>query len=182
MRTDISDVLAKLEGVASREAFADTLQHACSNLGFDKYTYFSGSADSLARSSLSDAISDIIYLTNLPGDWIEHYVKENYSSVDPVIRDAFKARLPITWTEDYRLETLSPDEAQMMADAHDFGIERGLVIPIHGPTGDIGMLCLHSELPDSEFSQVVSSTKHDLHVLAHYAHATAQAKLHEASP
>lgn len=179
MRTEISDVLSKLESVRSREGFADTLQSACQSLGFDKYTYFSGSADSIARSALTDAIEDIIYLTNLPADWIEHYVKENYSTVDPVIRDAFKARLPISWTEDYRLETLSAEEAQMMADAHDFGIERGLVVPIHGPTGEIGMLCLHSELPDSDFSSLVDSSKHDIHLLAHYAHATAQAKLHE---
>ncbi len=179
MRTEFTDVLANLQKVSSRPAFAAVLEDASQSLGFEKFTYFSANAESVTRSSLTETISDIIYLTNLSDEWIEHYVRENYSSVDPVIRDAFRARLPISWTGDYRIDTLTPDEAQMMSDAQDFGIERGLVVPIHGPTGEIGMLCLHSDLNDNAFQSLVGSTQHELHLLAHYAHATAQAKLHE---
>lgn len=93
MRTEFTDVLANLQKVSSRPAFAAVLEDASQSLGFEKFTYFSANAESVTRSSLTETISDIIYLTNLSDEWIEHYVRENYSSVDRVIRDAFRARL-----------------------------------------------------------------------------------------
>lgn len=64
-----------------------------------------------------------------------------------------------------------------MADAHEFGIERGLAVPVHGPSGELGMLSLYSDMQDHKFFDHVEDTKHSLLLLANYSHAAAQAKL-----
>lgn len=173
----ISDVLASLEAVDSRESFAALLGKSCDILGYDNYAYTSINTETILRSKLSETIDDIMLIANIDSSWLEHYIGNNYSTIDPVILDSIKARAPIVWTEGYRADTLSSEEAQMMADARDFGVERGLSVPIHGPSGELGILCLYSGMQDQDFLTHFDETKHDLHLLAHYSHAMAQSKL-----
>lgn len=180
MRPEISDVLSSLENMDSVESFAKLLNRGCDLLGYNSYAYTSINTETIFRSKLAETIDDTILVSNLDKAWLEHYIKENFAVTDPVIIDSVKARTPVVWTEDYRFDTLTPDEAQMMADAHDFGIARGLSVPVHGPSGELGMLCLYADMGDNEFRAHVDATKHEMHLLAHYAHSVAQAKLRPA--
>lgn len=177
---EISDVLASLENLDSVESFAKLLGRSCEALGYGTYAYTSLNTETILRSKLSDTVDDMMVVTNLDPSWMEHYIKENYSVSDPVVMDAIKARQPIVWTEDYRFDTLSSDEAQMMADAHEFGIERGLAVPVHGPSGELGMLCVYADMQDQDFQSHVDATKHELLLIANYAHSAAQTKLQRA--
>ncbi|NKB44916.1 MAG: hypothetical protein GKS03_11625 [Alphaproteobacteria bacterium] len=177
---EISDVLASLENLDSVENFAKLLGRSCEALGCGSYAYTSLNTETILRSKLSETVDDMMVVSNLDSSWMEHYIKENYSISDPVMMDAIKARQPIIWTEDYRFDTLSADEAQMMADAHDFGVERGMAVPIHGPSGELGMLCVYAEMQDKDFRSHVDATKHEMHLIAHYAHSVAQTKLRRA--
>lgn len=176
MRPEISDALGSLETLHTREAFEDVLRESSGSLGYDSYIYTSINTETIFRSKLTESIDDIIIVSNLD-NWLDHYVKENYANSDPVIIDSVKARSPLVWTEGYRSDTLTPDEAQMMGDAHEFGIERGLTIPIHGPSGELGILSLYSNMVDTKFLAHAEETKHDSHLLAHYFHSAAQSKL-----
>ncbi|MEQ9109643.1 MAG: LuxR family transcriptional regulator [Rhodospirillaceae bacterium] len=177
IRLQTSDALADLELIRDRNSFHDVLNRSCDALGYKSFVYFSMNTEAVLNAKLKDTFADMIHVTNIDSSWTEHYIKENYATSDPVVTDAFKARLPIVWDEGYRISTLTSDEAQMMADAHDFGIERGLAVPIHGPAGELGMLCLYSDIKGSKFTAHVTETKHDLHLLANYAHSVAQSKL-----
>ncbi len=177
IRQEISDVLAALESMNSMEAFKNALDSSCDALGYSNYVYFSMNAETNVLSKLKDTLSDMIHVTNVDYAWTEHYVRENHAVNDPVVTDAFKARMPIVWKEDYRFDTLTAEEALMMSDAHDFGFERGVAVPIHGPAGELGMLCVYSDMPDHKFASHINETKHDLHILAHYSHSAAQSKL-----
>ncbi|MEQ8509500.1 MAG: autoinducer binding domain-containing protein [Rhodospirillaceae bacterium] len=177
IRSEISNILEDLESADSRRSFEDSLSHGCEALGYNTYAYFSINAETILRSKLTEAVDDMIRVTNLDPSWMEHYVKQNYAMSDPVVMDALKARMPVVWTEDYRFDTLSSDEAQMMADAHDFGIERGLTVPIHGPSAELGMLCLYSDMRDREFASHVRATKSEVLLVAQYAHNVAQTTL-----
>lgn len=182
MRPEISDVLSSIEGMDSLESFTKLLDRSSELLGYSSYAYAytSINTETIFRSKLAETIDDTILVSNLNTAWLEHYIKENFAVIDPVIIDSIKARSPVVWTEDYRFDTLTPDEAQMMAEAHDFGVARGLSIPIHGPSGELGILCLYADMGDREFKSHVDATRHETHLVAHYAHSAAQAKLRPA--
>jgi DNA-binding CsgD family transcriptional regulator len=120
---------------------------------------------------------DIIYLTNLDPNWVHRYVDEDYTSYDPVMRNCYETRLPIRWTDSFRSNSRSRKESNMMSDAWEHGLKRGLTVPIHGPNGEIGVLSLNSDLSDKEFLRVTDSNRHEVQLITHYFHNEIQSKL-----
>lgn len=177
MQTQIADSLNQLSGVRSEEAFNSILERSCHTLGFGRYNYFSINTEELAKNRLDDIFDDILCINNQRSNWIKHYVDQNYSKRDPVLVDAYRGRSPIIWNECYKRDTLTDDEKQVMGDAYDFGLERGISIPVHGPGGEFGMLALDSDIKQIEFEKLIDDKKHDLELLAYHAHAAAQAYL-----
>lgn len=177
MNTAIVDVLSSLESLQTEKDFADQFDTTFSSLGFDKFTYASFDADKLKESSPTTEMSDLIYLTNLAPEWVGRYVEEDYASADPIMRECYAGRLPIRWTDSYRSNSRSRKESNMMSDAWEHGLKRGLTIPVHGPSGEIGVLSLNSDLSDREFMQVTETNQHEVHVIAHHFHSEIQGKL-----
>ena len=169
MRINLGEFLSDLDTLNSEHAFKRKFDSACSALGFDSFTYATFNAEVSENGNLK-VPDDIISMTNLPAHWVARYVEEVYAESDPVVRDFLTARLPIRWTETYRANARSTRESQMMGDAWENGIRRGLTIPIRGPRGEFGLLGLYSQLGDKEFVRVTDSTKYDAQVIAYHFH------------
>ena len=170
MRADVGKILGDLDSLNSERAFKSKFNAAWSALGFDSYTYASVDADDLEAGKLKDTASNVVYMTNVSTLWVERYVEESYADSDPVMKDCIASRLPIRWTDTYRANDRSTREAQMMDDAREIGVRRGLVIPIHGPRGEFGIFSLYSQLADKEFLRLTDTTKFDAQVMAYHFH------------
>jgi Autoinducer binding domain len=70
--------------------------------------------------------------TSYPEDWMKHYAKHNFSSIDPVTRQVLTKRTPFFWSDvTSRLDRLS-DPHRMMDQAADAGLGDGIGISLRG--------------------------------------------------
>ncbi|MGZ6213037.1 MAG: helix-turn-helix transcriptional regulator [Candidatus Binataceae bacterium] len=179
MRGTLAEILSDIDGLKTEHDFKHKFESVFASMGYDRYTYLGLDGAGVAESKAQNHVSNAIYLTNLPSEWVCHYVKEEFERVDPVIRDCVSQRLPIRWTETYRANSRTAGETTMMRAAWDSGLKRGLTVPIHGPDGELGIFSLNSELDDDEFHKVSDTTKYELQAIAHYFHDAAQRALRE---
>jgi DNA-binding CsgD family transcriptional regulator len=73
--------------------------------------------------------------------WHKHYLEENYEEIDTTLEKVYRKSLPEFWDLQKQLkEARTPKEKQMRLDSIEFGAEKGLSIPIHGPHEDFAIL------------------------------------------
>ncbi len=172
MRADIDKILGDLETLNSARAFKAKFESVWASLGFGSYSYASMDTEDLETGRYKEG-GHVIYLSNVKPVWVQRYVEEAYADHDPLVKDCLSARLPLQWTENYRANSLSARETEMMNDAKDIGLRKGLVIPIHGPRGELGIFSLYSDLEDGEFTRLTATTKYEAQVLAYHLHDAA---------
>lgn len=177
MNVAIEDVLSDLDRLETEADFSRKFEETFSAYGYNTFTYAGFDADLVKDASLPNVISDVIYLTNLDPEWSLRYVESDYAATDPTLINCYSSRLPFRWNESFRSNSRTKEESDMMADAWENGIKRGLTIPVHGPCGEIGILSLNSDLPDNEFLRASESTQYEVQLIAHYFHDAVQNKL-----
>src|SRR5690606_29388013 len=124
MCANLATMLSELDTLASERSFKRKFDSVFASLGFDTYTYVSLQTDEL-EDGKRDYTNNILCLTNLPPEWVARYAEEDYAGADPVIKDSTASRLPILWTDSYRANSRTPQEARMMEDAWENGLKRG---------------------------------------------------------
>ena len=116
----------------------------------------------------TDPVLAVTYST----DWVEHYKRQCYAKVDPVIQEGFSRLLPFDWTE------FGPFEGQvrkLFGEAAEFGLGRqGLTIPVRGPGGDRSLFTITSDLGPREWHCLKAEFLWDFHVLAVHVHEKAR--------
>jgi DNA-binding CsgD family transcriptional regulator len=178
MNASVEIILSDLESMTSESDLRRKLAATFDSYGYNYYTYAGIDADEIREAAPGQQfLSDLIYLSNLKAEWVAHYLESDYAHIDPVVRTCTEARLPIRWDERFKANSRSQFETQMMEDAWENGLRRGLTIPIHGPRGELGIFSLNSDLSDAEFHKVSEAKKYELQILAYHFHDTIQRKL-----
>jgi DNA-binding CsgD family transcriptional regulator len=85
------------------------------------------------RITASGSLVDHGGLLNYPRAWVELYQKKRFDKVDPVVNRTARLSQPFYW--DDISGTLSNCERLFMAQAEDFGIRHGIVVPLKGARG-----------------------------------------------
>jgi DNA-binding CsgD family transcriptional regulator len=88
-------------------------------------------------------------LSGYPRAWREHYDRNSYLAIDPVITRALGSILPFDWEE---LDKGDPRVAQLFREAAEHGLRYGFSVPVHGGHGEGGVLSLarpQPPLPDA---------------------------------
>jgi len=182
MRSDLGTILSDLDTLQDDGAWTRKLGRTFTDFGFNSFTYAGLKANVASEPSPKVNLGDIIVLTNANASWVQHYAEENYQNDDPLVKECFTSRLPLRWTESFRANLRSKREDAIFTGSIDFGIRRGLVIPLHGPNGEWGLMSLYSELADGEFSKNVDDCQHELHVMAMHFHDAVQCTLANIAP
>lgn len=69
--------------------------------------------------------------------WHAHYLSENYEEIDSTLEAVYLKSLPEFWDLKEQLKNATSErEKQMRLDSIEFGVEKGISIPIHGPHED----------------------------------------------
>jgi DNA-binding CsgD family transcriptional regulator len=174
MRADLDHLLSDLDSLNSEQDFRAKFERTFREFGFNLYCYAGVRAEPGRDSATARNPDDAIVLTNVPAQWTDRYVDENYTENDPILRESALSRLPLTWTERLRSRARSSREDKMFTDAFDFGIRRGMTVPIHGPSGEFGVMSLYSDLTDREFMKRSDVVRYDVHMAALYLHDAVQ--------
>lgn len=107
------------------------------------------------------------HAAHLPANWANHYVEENYQSVDPTIKTALSERTPFLWEDCYRAikgrGKLSQRQRAFFGEAKAIGLGNGIVAPLSGYRGSKVCISVSGEL-----SEVGMPEKHAVHILAIY--------------
>ncbi|AOZ09835.1 LuxR family transcriptional regulator [Cupriavidus malaysiensis] len=76
-------------------------------------------------------------LSTLPPAWARHYRAAGYLALDPLVRHAATAGLPLPW---HRRGADSPAAARLFAEARQHGLAGGIVVPLRGAHGATALL------------------------------------------
>ena len=112
------------------------LEQLLQNLGFDTYsfTYYTYHLNSTHKLKYHFASKN--YLA-----WHEHYINEGYEDIDTTLHFSHRQTLPVFWDLETQLQQAKTKrERQMRLDSIEFGVECGLLVPIHGPQEDFAIL------------------------------------------
>lgn len=94
-----------------------------------------------------DATNGLL-LNQLPGDWWPLYLERDYLPFDPVVHEVRNSFRPFTWREITARGHATQQARNLFAEAADFGMKDGFVVPIYETSGYTGLVSISGESCD----------------------------------
>jgi len=136
---NISQFAARLKTAVTEHQARTILHDYLTQYGFRSYafTFYSGHVKS-GRELRYNCVSEALR------PWHGHYLEQAYADVDRTLEDSHTASLPIFWDVREQLNQAKHiREQRIRLESIEFGIDKGLSIPVHGPNHDFVSLTLH---------------------------------------
>lgn len=121
--------LARARQQGGRERWFQALVALCRTLGFDDVSFqlqAGQAATSLAHSTIAST-------------WRRRYRVAGYAACDPLVAHCRSHCAPLVWTS---AQFAGGTARRLYDDACRIGLRAGVALPIHGPDGARGMLCV----------------------------------------
>jgi LuxR family transcriptional regulator, activator of conjugal transfer of Ti plasmids len=116
-------------------------------------------------------------ISNYPVEWTDHYLREHYERVDPVIVDALKTTEPFEWGREFEAKSLSKPQCALLDEAAAFGIRCGFTVPVHDSRGPVAAVTFAADERRPTFQRCIEQNRHVLQLMAMYFHAHARRRL-----
>ncbi len=114
--------------------------------------------------------------------WHEHYLSEDYHCIDTTIDATYQTTLPTFWNIKAQIDNAKTlRERQMRLDSQAFGVEKGVSIPIHGPSNDFAILMISKFKGEKEVVPL-ENLEHELQNIAHYYYHYVRTHLLKSQP
>lgn len=96
-------------------------------------------------------LEDAFLRSNYAPDWRTNYDRQNLAYVDPTVAHCISRTTSLVWSpEIFR----SLEQKHMYEEACSFGLRSGVTLPIHGPKGELGILCfVNDQQPGKQFKR-----------------------------
>jgi LuxR family transcriptional regulator len=133
------DAAAIRRKVESADTFADALgilQEITFNLGFTQVLY--AYQPTSPRLPNGEWLPLKLNVRNFPQGWESGWIK--FMSVDPYYRACFNGTLPIEWSDVQSSEQLTVQQREACSYLGDFGLSRGITVPVHLPFGRFAVM------------------------------------------
>ena len=124
------DLLQKLIEAQSDREWGKALTDSALALGFE-HTLFG------VVPNKAQPLESAFVLTNYPSAWRVAYDRQHLHEVDPTVGHCLGSALPIVWEP---ATFQGNKEQQFYEQAAGFGLHSGITLPLHGRTGEFGML------------------------------------------
>lgn len=135
----ITQFAAELALATNEKQAYKALQAYLSAFGFRYYafTYYSGHVKS-GRKLRYDCVSDAL------SPWHQYYLEQHYADVDRTLEQNYLVTLPLLWDVHEQLaQAKNKREKRIRLESIEFGIDKGLSLPVHGPNHDFVSMTLH---------------------------------------
>jgi DNA-binding CsgD family transcriptional regulator len=116
-------------------------------------------------------------MSTYPVQWTDHYLKEHYEKLDPVILQAHAHTEPFEWGLGADNFALTSGQKGFFDAAGEFGIRCGFTIPIQDRRGPIAAVTFASDIRRPEFQRSIKSNQRALQLMAISLHAHVRRKL-----
>lgn len=146
--------------LSARDSPAEVLKELAKivqHLGFEYCSY-------VLRIPFPLSSPSVTWASTYPAHWLDHYFKNNYLEIDPLIQRTSRDLSPVVWTDD-----LFDSQPAFWEEARSHSVRHGWAFATHGKHMTTGMLSLarsHQTVTPSELAE----TEMKLVWLSHVAH------------
>lgn len=163
METSFPEFLNQLLRSKDLESLRELTAAQIGNYGFKKFSYLGlNPPDSPNRSVVE---------STYPEDWINEYRANQFIFLDPTLNRAKTSLLPFKWDGSKMIKKVNSAQKNFFHLGGDFGIKRGVVIPVHAPGGEFAAMAFATDEGLDELQPVWEHKKHELHMIGIYYHA-----------
>ena len=156
---DMGQLLTLLE-CDGESSWRDALCGLARQQGFDQVLYgvVAGKHAKLESAFLQ---------SNYSNAWRERYDADKLAYIDPIVSHCMVSCLPIVWEP---AAFAAPAQHALYEEASGHGIRSGISFPIHGPSGEFGVLSFASDMkPGRDVEQSISHLLPSLALIRDYA-------------
>lgn len=132
-----TDLTVAIQSAMDLPAVAAICRQFAQSLGFEHFIFGFRTPISLTQPCQ-------FILSGYPRAWREHYDRNSYLAIDPVITRSLTSVLPFDWEE---LDKGDPRVARLFQEAAEHGLCHGFSVPVHGGHGEGGVLSLARAQP-----------------------------------
>jgi len=94
-------------------------------------------------------LEDAFLRSNYEPEWRHTYDRDKLVYCDPTVAHCVAKNTSLLWSPDI---FASREQKQMYEDASSYGLRSGVTLPIHGPRGELGILCfVNDRYPGAAF-------------------------------
>lgn len=164
---NLAEFSEKVKSNPHLETFSHCIASSLDQLGFEQYAYVAFMAK-----------TDPVILDNYPSAYREHFIENDYVYIDPVLMGTRRSLLPFKWgTESQEFcerFKLSPKQKRILQEGSEFGINRGIAVPLHLGQGSFGVFVANSSLSETEFDKLWQEKRLELQLFALHIHEAYQ--------
>jgi LuxR family quorum sensing-dependent transcriptional regulator len=150
--------IERLEGLNQVDAVLDAMQSTLNSLGFERLHF------TWIRTTPDERFEDLVLATRWPREFVDLYLRGNYSQIAPLHRLARSSITPFEWNSGTYSNDSDPRVVELMKHAASFRMAQGFIVPVHCPNGRAGVVAMSGV--------DLHLRKHDkpaLHLMALYA-------------
>jgi len=116
-------------------------------------------------------------ISTYPVKWTDHYLRQNYQRLDPVIIEALATCEPFEWGYGFSGRRLSKPQHGFFDEAAQFGIRCGFTVPIHDGRGPVAAVTFAADERRPTFQRCIEQHRHVLQLMAMYFHTYARRRV-----
>jgi len=159
---ELDSYIAAINGATDLDEILNILQKQINIFGFDKLTYW--------LRWPSKETKEPVFISSYPLKYIEHYIESEFQSHDMVGRFSTEKNTPFVWSDISKELPITRMQQTIFDDSRSVGLRSGGSIPIHGPHQIKATFSITSDVAHEEFDKLFNFHRHELHILATYAH------------
>lgn len=164
MRLELDTFVNNLQSIETVEAGRSLLADTLMDMGFEQFAY-------LGMRLPETSLAEPVLVHTFDSDWIERYVEHDYANFDPVVEKGLGSLIPFTWGHTEQQSCLDKDSRKVMNEAEEFGLHRGLTVPIHGAGGELAVLSVALPKSRKEAASSIKEYKDIIHLMSLNFHA-----------
>jgi LuxR family transcriptional regulator, activator of conjugal transfer of Ti plasmids len=149
----------------SLEELSGATQHIFEEIGLPLWAYQSSSSSPITKPP--------VIIHNFPKQWEEHYVKNNYSRVDPVIVHGQHSTRPFQWSGLLHRVELTKPQKDYYSEASDVGLRDGLAIPIITRSGGSSVVSIAGDALPKDLAKLLNRYQDQLIAISFAFHTMA---------
>lgn len=163
--------LTNIKSAEDIEDLESTLEVTLSSFGVRYFSYNILKLSAVVDiSKLKDPQSFII--TNYPSQFYDHYFREGYQAIDPIISTLTNTPDVIAWDELFGSITLTEKQSRLTRDASHYGLTGGISFSINAEPGESAVMSIVPDIAVSN-DHFKASIPH-IQIIAHAFHNKAK--------
>ncbi len=160
----LSETLGKrINDTANFSQALDVLMEFTGELGFTQVLY--AYLPVPARLPTGEWLPLKLNVRNFPNHWEEGW--KRFMTVDPYYRACFDGTLPVDWTDVQASDQLEPNQRMACTYLGDFGLSRGVTVPVHLPFGRFAVMSAIVDRSCINWSEMRDDVREPLFRLMH---------------